>query len=121
MPVPGRDERVAARQPQGGEAAVSERIRSISSNGLLVEHRNLELPDHRALLAVVLADEAVAFVAHQDVAVLEDAHEARIRARVGRGDLQRDLALDRAQAVDLDDPRRTALGDHDVAVRERLE
>ncbi len=55
------------------------------------------------------------------MAVVELAHEPGVAVRMGMLDLELDLFLDRAVAVDLDDSARPRLGDHDPAIGEWLE
>jgi hypothetical protein len=62
-------------EPQRIEALVAERLRTVSILPVLAEERDGILPDHRTALAVVLANEPVAFVTDEVVASRELAHE----------------------------------------------
>src|SRR5436190_116959 len=87
---------------------------------LLAEERHLELPDDLAL-RIVLADRAVAFVAHQVVAGRQLPDQAGVAVRARIVDLELDLAVQLAVPIDLDDAAGAGFGDHDLAALQRLE
>ena len=76
-------------------------------------------PRHLARV-IVLAHDAVPFVAHQVVAVGKLARQPSIRVRMRMIDAQLDFAQPTPGAIDFDDAARPALGDHHLAIRERL-
>src|SRR3954466_13476847 len=69
--VAGADERVPVREPQRGEALVAESFGPMTSFGFLAEERNLIFPNDFFALAVVLADDAIPFMAYQIVAAVQ--------------------------------------------------
>jgi hypothetical protein len=121
MPIPGRDERISVRESQSAKEAIAVALGTMSRLWFSVKERNLVLPDHLAGLTVVLTHLPIGLMSDEVVAVVDLPNEASIGVGIRVVDDQLHFVKELSLAIDLDDPRRPGLRDHQATVRKGLE